>query len=243
MHDPPLRDRPVTRAAVHRSGESPPVRRLVRRRLRDGRWRPVASTSRSALPAHDGAVGVAVEHDQRHGPRRRRARPGLAHRRERGRHVGRARGTGVRSGHRPPRTRPGRWRPSPPPSRRPRRSPATKMRPGSAPSVATISRATPAISDGSPASRCLVAGLEPVPVAHRVRRARLLGVGDQERVALGELVHPGGGGEVVGALGAAVQHHDQRRGRAGVTSRWARRAGTPAADRGVRRSNRAGRGR
>ena len=40
---------------------------------------------------------------------------------------------------------------------------------------------------------------------------------------LGERVHPRAGGEVVGRLGAAVQHDDQRQ-RLPVSSRWARRA-------------------
>ena len=39
----------------------------------------------------------------------------------------------------------------------------------------------------------LVAGTEPVPVATIVRRSRLLGIGDEERMLLGQVVHPGAG--------------------------------------------------
>ena len=59
-------------------------------------------------------------------------------------------------------------------------------------------------------------GVEPVPVPARVRRAGLFGVGDEERLTLGEVVHAGSGGEGRGVLSAAVQHHDQRQGAAGV---------------------------
>ena len=46
----------------------------------------------------------------------------------------------------------------------------------------------------------LVGWLKPVPVAAVVGRGGLLGVGDQEGVLLGELVHAGAGGEVGGVL-------------------------------------------
>ncbi len=61
-----------------------------------------------------------------------------------------------------------------------------------------------------PGTASLVGRLEPVPVPHRVRGGDLLGVSDEEPVLLRQLAHPRGGGEVVGGLRAAVQHHDQR---------------------------------
>ena len=62
----------------------------------------------------------------------------------------------------------------------------------------------------------LMTGGKPVPVPARVRRAVLFGVGDQEGLTLGEVVHAGSGGEGGCILGAAVQHHDQGQGGAGV---------------------------
>ena len=57
----------------------------------------------------------------------------------------------------------------------------------------------------------LVARVEPVPALLGVGGGRLRRVGDEEAVLLGERVHLGAGGEVVGRLGAAVQHDQQRR--------------------------------
>ena len=62
----------------------------------------------------------------------------------------------------------------------------------------------------------LVGGGEPVPVAAAVGRGGLLWVGDEEGVLLGEVVHPGAGGEVGGVLFAAVQHDEQGHRRTGV---------------------------
>ena len=56
----------------------------------------------------------------------------------------------------------------------------------------------------------LITGAEPVPQAVPVRLPGLLGIGDQEGVPLGEVVHPGAGSEIGRVLLAAVQHHDQR---------------------------------
>src|ERR1700722_19078016 len=55
---------------------------------------------------------------------------------------------------------------------------------------------------------------KPVPVLAGIRRGGLLGVGDEEGLALGEVVHAGSGSEGGGVLSAAVQHHDQRQGAA-----------------------------
>lgn len=65
----------------------------------------------------------------------------------------------------------------------------------------------------------LVLGAEPVPVAIAVGCPGSFGVGDEEVVPLGQVVHAGAGGEVSGALGAAVQHDDQRHRVAGVADR------------------------
>ena len=56
----------------------------------------------------------------------------------------------------------------------------------------------------------LVAGAEPVPAFLRIGSLGLAGIDDQAAMLLGERVHPRAGGEVVGRLGAAVQHDDQR---------------------------------
>ena len=56
----------------------------------------------------------------------------------------------------------------------------------------------------------LVAPVEPAPVAAVAHRPGLFGVGDEKRVFLGQLAHPGAGREVDSGLGAAVQHHDER---------------------------------
>ena len=65
----------------------------------------------------------------------------------------------------------------------------------------------------------LVVGTEPVPVAAIVRRSRLLGIGNDERMLLGQVVHPGAGCEIRGALAATMQHDDERHGFASVISR------------------------
>ena len=50
---------------------------------------------------------------------------------------------------------------------------------------------------------------EPIPALRDICAQSLLGIGDEEAMLLGEVVHPRSGREVVGGLGAAVQHHDQ----------------------------------
>ena len=60
---------------------------------------------------------------------------------------------------------------------------------------------------------------EPVPVATVVSRPRLLWVGDEEGVLLGELVHPRAGREVQSVLLAAVEHDHKRNGFTGVARR------------------------
>ncbi len=55
----------------------------------------------------------------------------------------------------------------------------------------------------------LVALAEPVPALLQVRRTGLPGIGDQAGGLFGRLVHAGARGEVVGRLGAAMQHDDQ----------------------------------
>ena len=63
---------------------------------------------------------------------------------------------------------------------------------------------------GLAAVALLVLRLEPVPALGDVGRGRLGRVGDQAAMLLGQHVHPRAGGEVVGRLGAAVQHDHQR---------------------------------
>jgi len=65
----------------------------------------------------------------------------------------------------------------------------------------------------------LVAGTEPVPVATIVRGSRLLGIGDDERMLLGQVVHTGAGREIRSVLAATMQHDDERHRLAGITSR------------------------
>ena len=56
----------------------------------------------------------------------------------------------------------------------------------------------------------LVARAEPVPALGGIGGLRLGRIGDEETQLLGEIVHPRAGGEIVGRLGAAVQHHHER---------------------------------
>jgi hypothetical protein len=69
----------------------------------------------------------------------------------------------------------------------------------------------------------LVAGSEPVPALVRVRARRLRRVENEDAVLLRQLVHPRADGEVVGVLGAAVQHDHQRQ-RLALRTRRARTA-------------------
>src|SRR3712207_6768705 len=55
----------------------------------------------------------------------------------------------------------------------------------------------------------LVRSLKPVPALVYVGALGLRGIGYEEDVFLGEHVHLGPGGDVVGILGTAVEHHDQ----------------------------------
>ncbi len=59
-------------------------------------------------------------------------------------------------------------------------------------------------------ARALVACAEPIPQAIPIRLPGLFGVGDQEGVLLGEVVHPGTGRKIGRLLLTAVQHDDQR---------------------------------
>src|SRR6201993_2323859 len=80
----------------------------------------------------------------------------------------------------------------------------------------------PAMIAGSPApagAGVLVGGGEPVPVAAVVCRARLLWVGDEENVLLGELVHASAGREVSAVLLTPVKHDHKWNGFAGIARR------------------------
>ena len=63
----------------------------------------------------------------------------------------------------------------------------------------------------------LVAGAEPVPAFGRVGGRWLARIGDHEPLGLRPLIHTRSRGEVVGVLGAAVQHDDQRDGSPAAT--------------------------
>ena len=84
-------------------------------------------------------------------------------------------------------------------------------------------RVMPAISAGSPRSRCWSPGLNQFQHFWALADCGCAGIGDEEAVLLGERVHPRAGGEVVGRLGAAVQHDDQRH-RPRRDRCWGRRA-------------------
>ncbi len=60
---------------------------------------------------------------------------------------------------------------------------------------------------------------EPVPIATVISRPRLLWVGNEEGVLLGELVHPCAGRKVRSVLLAAVEHDHKRNGFTGVAHR------------------------
>ena len=68
----------------------------------------------------------------------------------------------------------------------------------------------PAISEGSPRPRCWSPGLNQFQHFEALADGGLRRIGDEAAVLLGERVHARAGGEVVGRLGAAVQHDDQR---------------------------------
>ena len=84
------------------------------------------------------------------------------------------------------------------------------------------------MSDASPLPRCWSAGWNQFQYPIGLARARLLGVRDQESVALGQLVHAGAGGEVIGVLRTPVQHDDQRGGLTGVPGRHVQLVGALA---------------
>src|SRR5271165_5366659 len=60
-----------------------------------------------------------------------------------------------------------------------------------------------------PIVAALIVRLEPVPALLGISGDRLLWISDKEPVLLGNRIHPRSRGEVVGALGASVQHDDQ----------------------------------
>jgi hypothetical protein len=69
-----------------------------------------------------------------------------------------------------------------------------------------------------PLAPVLVALAEPVPALLHVRRSGLPGIDHQAGVFLGRLVHARARGEVVGRLGATVQHDDEGHGPAGAVA-------------------------
>src|SRR5947207_10366163 len=65
----------------------------------------------------------------------------------------------------------------------------------------------------------LIARTKPVPALGDVGGSRLLRIDDKAVVFLGAQVHPRARGKVVGRLGAAVQHDDQRQRLAAILAR------------------------
>ena len=63
---------------------------------------------------------------------------------------------------------------------------------------------------GFPFTATLVLEIEPVPADGRIGRRRLSRIGGDETVLFGKDVHARPQREIVGILGAAVQHHEQR---------------------------------
>jgi hypothetical protein len=63
---------------------------------------------------------------------------------------------------------------------------------------------------GLAAVALLIGGAEPVPAFRGIGRTRLLGIGDEEALLLGQFVHPRAGGKIFRRLRAAVQHHQKR---------------------------------
>src|SRR5215207_11737577 len=82
----------------------------------------------------------------------------------------------------------------------------------------------------SPAA-LLVRSLEPVPALRAVGGGGLRGIGYEEGVYLGERVHAGARGEIVGILGTAVEHDDQWHRLPGVTARDVQLVRAPLLDR------------
>ena len=64
----------------------------------------------------------------------------------------------------------------------------------------------------------LVDGIEPVPAARTVGTLRLRRIDDKTFLFFGQRIHLRAGGEIVGILRAAVQHHDQRHGLAVIAA-------------------------
>ena len=61
------------------------------------------------------------------------------------------------------------------------------------------------------AAPLLVARAKPVPAFCLIGSAGLLRIGHKAVLLFRQEVHPGAGGEIVGRLGAAVKHDDQRK--------------------------------
>ncbi len=72
-----------------------------------------------------------------------------------------------------------------------------------------ILRVMPAISEGSPPSRCWSARAKPVPAFRLVGSAWLLRIDHEAIPLVRQKIHPGAGGEIVRRLGAAVKHDDK----------------------------------
>ena len=207
VHGPQLAHHVAVAAHDHPGGRS--ARAALDERVAAHRAGSELLDDTSGVVDGDGGVGVAVEGDHRHRPGERARPRGTAHGRIGGREV-------LRAAVRQPRVHAHRRehvRVRRPQHRGHRRAGGET---GDVHAVAVdLVLAGDLVDDPDQdgrlaAAAVLVTGLEPVPEPHRVGGGDLLGVDDEHTVLLGELAHPGGGGEVGGGLRAAVQHHDER---------------------------------
>ena len=88
-------------------------------------------------------------------------------------------------------------------------SPAMYTRVGSTARLPMICRVIPAIREGSPLSRSWSSPLNQFQHFEEFADGDCAGIGDEEALLFRQFVHSRSGGEVVGRLLAAVQHHNQ----------------------------------
>ena len=115
----------------------------------------------------------------------------------------------------------------------PAERPATKTRPGSTATSRHDLPGDPRDQRGLAAVALLIGGAEPVPAFLGIGRARLLGIGDEEALLFGQLVHPRAGGEILGRLGAAMQHHHQGKRLSAIGAGDVEPVGAPAGRIGI----------
>src|SRR5436190_11319479 len=80
----------------------------------------------------------------------------------------------------------------------------------------------------------LVRGLEPIPAPRAIGGNSLLGIDHYQPLLLGQKVDSRSGGEIIRALGAAVEHHDQGPGLTFIATGEVQFVGTVASLSGIR---------